>query len=460
MKLFNTLARKKEEFKPIKDKEVGFYACGPTVYNFAHIGNLRAYLFEDALRRILEFNGYGIKHGMNITDVGHLVGDGDLGEDKIEVGAKREGRHPLEIARQFESAFFDNLKDLNIELPEKIVRATESIPEQIDLIKILVEKGYTYQDEAAIYFDTLKLPDYGKLSGQKVEDKLVGAREDVVVDPRKRNPQDFVLWFFLKGRYKDHILHWPSPWGEGFPGWHIECSAISRSILGQPFDIHTGGVDHIGTHHTNEIAQSEAAFGVPLANYWLHSEHLMVDSKKMSKSLGNVYTLKDLKEKGFDPLDFRYYVLGAHYRTVMNFTWEGLQSAKNTRERLNRIVAEIKTDQQKINQQYIDKFKEKVSDDLDTPCGLAVMWEMLRDDKVSAAEKFGSILEMDKVLGLKLNEEKKIEIPAEIQKLVADRDLARKNKDYTKADQIRDELLEKGWKIEDKDGESKIVKSS
>ncbi|MFA5927629.1 MAG: cysteine--tRNA ligase [Patescibacteria group bacterium] len=457
MKLYNTLTRNKEEFIPLKDKEVRMYACGLTVYNFAHIGNLRAYLFEDVLRRVLEFHGYKVIHGMNVTDVGHLVSDADEGEDKMEVGAQREGRHPLEIAREYETKFFDDLKDLRVELPDKVVRATESISEQISIINILEEKGFTYKDESAIYFDTSKLPDYGKLSGQKLEDKMTGAREEVVVDQRKRNPQDFVLWFFLTGRYKNHVLHWPSPWGEGFPGWHIECSAISRSILGQPFDIHTGGVDHIGTHHTNEIAQSEAAFGEPLARYWVHGEHLLVDGQKMSKSLGNVYALEDLKKRGYSPLDFRYLVLGAHYRSRLNFTWEALESAKNSFSRAKRIL-ESSEGGGAVAQRYLDSFGIAISDDLDTPKALAIFWELLRDENLPLADKLATALEMDRVFGLGLGEIKAQQVPAEISDLVEKREEARRNKNYELSDKLRDEIENKGWRVEDKQEGYKIVK--
>ncbi|MBU2264882.1 cysteine--tRNA ligase, partial [Patescibacteria group bacterium] len=267
--LYNTLSRTKEVFKPIKKNKVGFYACGPTVYDFAHIGNLRTYIFEDILRRVLTYNDYKVNHAMNITDVGHLVGDGDDGEDKLEIGAKREGKNPMAIATFYTDKFWQDADKLNILRPNKILPATRAIKEQIEIIKILIAKGYAYKKTLAIYFNVAKFQNYGKLSGQKLDDKTTQARETVYVDAEKETRQDFALWFFLTGRYKNHILHWPSPWGEGFPGWHIECSAISRQLLGQPFDIHCGGVDHIGTHHANEIAQSEAAFNIPLAHYWL-----------------------------------------------------------------------------------------------------------------------------------------------------------------------------------------------
>src|SRR3989344_628835 len=345
LKLYNTLSKKIEEFKHIKKRRAGLYTCGPTVYDFAHIGNLRTYIFEDILKRVLQYNDYKVDHAMNITDVGHLVGDGDEGEDKLEVGAKREGKSPLEIAKIYEIKFFADLAELNIIEPNQVLRATDSIKEQIEIIEILVEKGFAYKGNQAVYFDTSKFPDYGKLSGQKLSEKKTGARGDVVIDKDKKHPADFALWFFLTGRYKHHVLHWSSPWGQGFPGWHIECSAISRKLLGQPFDIHCGGVDHIGTHHTNEIAQSEAAFDTPLANVWMHGEFLLIDSGRMGKSEGNLLTLSELKKRGFSPLDYRYMCLQAHYRTQLNFAWETLLGAHQTLERLYNFVSSSKPGQ-------------------------------------------------------------------------------------------------------------------
>ena len=456
MIFYNTMSRKKEEFIPLDKKQVKFYACGPTVYNYASIGNLRAYIFEDLLRRVLEHAGYEVIHAMNITDVGHLVGDGDEGEDKLEVGAKRENQHPLEIAKRYEAAFFEDMKQVNVGIPQKVLRATDSIDKQIEIIKILEDKGFAYKGEKAIYFDTSKLDDYGKLTGQKLEDKQTGAREEVVLDKDKRNPQDFALWFFLVGKYQNHILHWPSPWGEGFPGWHIECSAISRTLLGQPFDIHAGGVDHIGTHHTNEIAQSEAAFGVPLANYWVHNEFLMVDGQKMSKSLNNVYTLKDVKEKGFRPEDFRYFILSGHYRSKLNFTWKGLEAAKNARERLNRVI-DGATEEGKASEEYLSKFDQRIFDDLDTPGALAVLWEMIRDSQLSQSDKAATFSNMNEVLGL--DSKAGDQAPENIVKLAEERTKAREAKDFGLSDQLREKIADLGWTIEDLPGNKyKIVK--
>lgn len=299
IKLFNTLSRKKDDLKPIHSDWVGLYTCGPTVYNFAHIGNLRTYIFEDILERMLRYNGYTVKRVMNITDVGHLTGDSDAGNDKLDTAAREQKKSVEELAKFYTDAFLDDLKKLNILVPDILAPATHFIPDQIALIEKLFEKGFAYDTPTAVYFDVSKFKDYGKLSGQSLAEKMTGARGEVVVDAEKHNPADFALWFKLVGKFEHHLLHWPSPWGEGFPGWHIECSAISRHFLSQPFDIHTGGVDHIGTHHENEIAQSEAAFGVPLANIWVHGEHLLVNDGKMAKSEGNFLTLAELKKKVF-----------------------------------------------------------------------------------------------------------------------------------------------------------------
>ncbi|MBI3231751.1 MAG: cysteine--tRNA ligase [Candidatus Doudnabacteria bacterium] len=452
LKLYSTLNKRIEEFKSVKKNEVGLYTCGPTVYGFAHIGNLRTYIFEDILHRILEYNGYKVDHAMNITDVGHLVGDGDEGEDKLEVGAKREGKSPLEIAKVYADKFFSDLDGLNIIRPNKILSATQSIPEQIEIIKILEEKGFAYKGEQAVYFDTSKFHDYGNLSGQRLSEKKTGAREEVVIDKDKKHPADFALWFFLTGRYKNHVLHWPSPWGEGFPGWHIECSAISRKLLGQPFDIHSGGVDHIGTHHTNEIAQSEAAFGLPLCNYWLHGEFLLIDSGRMGKSEGNLLTLDALKEKGFSPLDYRYMCLQAHYRTQLNFTWEGLLAAHNAFERL-AIFAALEKPGQVGCAEYEQKFKDAINDDLNLPKALGIVWELVSDDTMPAGARINSLLNFDEVFGLKLSQQPlsiRIEtLPALVADLLGQRAMARSSMDYQKSDELRKQIEGLGYEIED-----------
>jgi cysteinyl-tRNA synthetase len=467
-KLYNTLSKQVEEFTPIDATTVRMYTCGPTVYHYVHIGNHRTYLFEDILRRALEFGGYNVMHGMNITDVGHLVGDGDDGEDKMEVGAKREGKHPLEIAKHYEEKYLEDLRELNIKPAHDILRATEAIAEQIEIIKLLEEKGFTYQDESAIYFDTSKFPNYGKLSGQKLSDKKVGVRDEVVVDSNKKNPQDFALWFFLTGRYTDHILQWPSPWGAGFPGWHIECSAISRKLLGQPFDIHAGGVDLIGTHHANEIAQSEAAFDVPLANTWMHGEFLLINEGRMGKSQGNAFTLETLKEKGFSPLDYRYLCLTAHYRSQLNFTWESLEAAKAGLQRLRNFVSKESTNGEE-NQKYKTDFLNALENDLDIPKALSIVWDVTKSD-LSYEDKKATILAFDSVLGLELDKAPAIETkaitknltyvvlrpgidpgeaPAEVINLANERQVARENKDFAKSDELRDEIARLGFEVMD-----------
>lgn len=448
IQLFNTLTRSIEPLKPLKDKEISLYTCGPTVYHFAHLGNLRTYIFEDILRRTLTLGGFKVTHAMNITDVGHLVGDGDDGEDKMEVGAKREGIHPLEVARKFEDKFFEDIKELQILHPDVVIRATETIAEQIEIIKLLEEKGFTYQDKFAIYFDTSKLSDYGKLTGQNLSEKLTGAREDVVTDTSKKHPADFALWFFLKGRYENHVLQWDSPWGKGFPGWHIECSAISRKALGQPFDIHCGGVDHIGTHHTNEIAQSEAAFGVPLCHTWMHGEFLNVDNKKMAKSDGSLLTLDFIKEKGFTPLAYRYFCLTAHYRTQLNFSSEALTSAQTALERLYTQLQGVVPVDLDENDPYVKKFFDALADDLNAPKALAVIWEILADDVKENRKELA--LTLFQLLGFPEKQEQQVlEIPAEVTAKLEERKKAKENGDYTTADTLRQEILDLGYQILD-----------
>jgi len=445
LKLWNTASRSLEEFKPIKKGEVGLYTCGPTVYNPATIGNLRSYVFEDVLKRTLMLLGYHVHHVMNITDVGHLVGDGDMGEDKVEMTAAREGKSAWDIAKMYEGRFEDDLHRLNVIVPEGKDRphATDYIEEQIGLVKILEEKGFTYKTSDGIYFDTTKFKGYGKLSGQKMEEKEAGAR--VEVNDEKYHPADFALWKFSpKGEKRQ--MEWDSPWGIGFPGWHIECSAMSEKLLGQPFDIHCGGVDHIPVHHENEIAQSEAAYGKPLANYWVHGEFLLVDGKRMGKSEGNAYLLDDLVAKHFDPLAFRYYCLGTHYRSKLNFTWEGLEGAQNALRKLQNIARNLP----KAKLESSEAFAAALSDDLNTSRALSVMWEML-SSSLSEEEKSALLLGMDRVLGLGLDEiiAKPVAVPEDVTALAESRELARQNKDWKKSDELRDAIKGKGWNIED-----------
>jgi len=453
--LFNTLSRQKEEFKPITDKKVGLYTCGPTVYNFAHIGNLRTYIFEDILKRVLIYNNYKVKHVMNITDVGHLTSDQDEGEDKMDLAIKREKKDPKEIAKLYTSSFKNNLKELNIIEPDIWCQATEHLQEQIELIKQLQKKGYTYETTQAVYFDISKFPKYAQLSGQKIEEKKQGAREEVIVDKEKKNPQDFALWFKLTGRFKNHIQHWPSPWQEGFPGWHIECSAMSMKYLGEQFDIHCGGVDHIGVHHTNEIAQSETATGKsPWVKYWLHGEFLLLDKNKMAKSAGGFITLNTLREKGFNPLAFRLLCLQTHYRQKINFSWESLAASQNALKSLYEKISELEETDRQLKE-YKEKFEEAINDDLDMPKAVSLIWEVLKSDKPAGAKK-KTLLNFDKVLGLSLDKIKPLKIPEEIKTLASTREKARINNDYKKADQIREELEKLGYQVEDTKNGPKI----
>jgi len=446
IKLYNSLTRKKEIFKPIRNKKVGLYTCGPTVYWFAHIGNLRTYIFEDILKRVLIYNGYKVKHVMNITDVGHLVSDQDVGEDKILVAAQRERKTAKQVARFYERAFKKDLKRLNILEPDVWIRATETIKDQIELIKILEKKGVTYIIEDGVYFDTSKLKKYGRLWPKKMK-ILPGARVEMV--PGKKNSTDFALWKFAKERKE---MVWNSPWGKGFPGWHTECVVMSIKELGIPFDIHCGGVDHILIHHTNEVAQAEAAYNKILAKYWLHGEFLMVEGKKMAKSFGNIYTLNDLVQKGFDPLAFRYLCLGAHYRSKLNFTFESLKSAQNALENLYEKVNEFKESKIKKSknlEKYKKKFLSAINDDLNTPKALSFVWELVSDQNLKNYEKYQLLLDFDKVLGLNLSKIKEIKIPKIVKELVKEREKYRKDKKFEKADEIREKIKQMGYWVED-----------
>lgn len=450
--LHNTLTGKKEKFEPIKPGAVGMYNCGPTVYFFAHIGNMRAYIFADILRRTLEYSGLEVKQVVNITDVGHLVSDTDEGGDKIEEAAKREGKTAREITKFYENAFFKDLTDLNIKTDgTKFPRATEHISEQIEIIKALEEKGFAYRTSDGMYFDTGKFENYGKLGNINIKEQKEGAR--VEANSEKINPTDFALWKFSKPEEK-RLQEWESPWGVGFPGWHIECSAMSRKYLGQPFDIHTGGIDHIPVHHNNEIAQSEGAFGVPLANFWLHNEFITVEGEKMSKSLGNVFTISDLKKKSVHPLAFRLWLFSGHYRSPMNFTWDSVSGAHNT---LQKLAFEFDNlPEGKEDDETLKKFEKYVSDDLDTPKALALLHESFGSKKSKK-----TIEKMDEVLGLdiKVLAEKMREIPQEISELKKERDVARAEKNFQKSDDLRKEIEKDGYVLEDKGNETIISKT-
>ena len=455
--LYNTLSRSKEEFKPLKRGKVSLYTCGPTVYNFAHIGNLRTYVFEDVLRRTLEFNGYKVKQVMNITDVGHLTSDADTGEDKLEKGAAREGKSVWEIAEFYTRAFRQDLRDLNIQEPHQWVRATDCVKAQIKFVKKLEKKGLTYKISDGIYFDTAKYPDYSKLARLNLEGQKAGAR--VEVNREKRNPTDFALWKFSypNGRSFDSVqddvasrrqMEWHSPWGKGFPGWHLECSAISLKNLGKQFDIHTGGIDHIPVHHTNERAQNWGLTNGESVRYWLHGEFLVINEGKMAKSEGNFITLQTLKDKGISPLAYRYFVLQAHYRTQLNFSWPALEAAQNGYDNLIRVISGLGLPGQACHN-CLGKFTQAVNDDLNTPAALAVVQELLKSDK-PAAKKRQTIIEFDKVLGLGLNQYKEPRaLPAEVKRLMAERQRARLNKDFNQADELRRQLEKEGIRIKD-----------
>jgi len=452
IKLHNTLTGKKEKFTPIKPDVVTMYNCGPTVYLPPHIGNMRSYVLADTLRRTIEYGGFGIKQVINITDVGHLVSDEDKGEDKIEKTAKKEGKTAEEIARFYEDAYYKDLKDLNIETGgTKFPRATEHIKEQIEVIEALEKKGFAYKISDGIYFDTSKYSEYGKLGNINIEEQKEGAR--VETNDEKKNQKDFALWKFSTG--KKRLQEWESPWGIGFPGWHIECSAMSRKYLGQPFDIHTGGIDHIPVHHNNEIAQSESAFGVPLANFWLHNAFITVEGEKMSKSFGNVYTISDLKKRGIHPLAFKLWLLSGHYSSPMNFTWDSVIGAHKT---LEKLVFEFDSlPDEKINEDTIEEFKKIIGDDLDTPKVLALL-----HNAFSSKKSKKTIEEIDKVLGLdiaNLSQKTKENIADEILDLKKERDLARQEKNWQKSDELRDEIEKGGYILEDKGDKTLLRKN-
>lgn len=465
--LFNTLTRRSEIFKPL-GKTVGIYTCGPTVYNFAHIGNLRTYLFEDLLVRTLLYNNYILKRVMNITDVGHLTSDADTGEDKMELGSKREGKSIWDIALFYTEAFKHDLEKLNILSPDIWCNATNHIKEQIAMIQELEKKGFTYIiPRNGVYYDTSLFKTYGALAKLNIEGLKAGARVDVVKG--KRNITDFALWKFQEDPAKKREMEWQSPWGTGFPGWHIECSAMSRSYLGDQFDIHCGGIDHIPVHHTNEIAQTEGATGKKWVSIWMHSEFLTITDAKMAKSGNNFITIQTLIDKGYDPLDYRYFVLGAHYRSKLNFSWDALTGARNTRNNLKNHCsawhdaihakkAAAQKDEKnnsriaKNNNTYKQQFLDAINNDLDTPIALSVLWALIKDKNVSEEEKYSTVLDFDKVLGLKLDENKdqhSIPLSTTEQELIKKRDLARKNKEWKSADLLRQELLDNGILVED-----------
>ena len=453
IRLYNSLTRTNEELKPINGDLVKMYSCGPTVYMHPHIGNMRAYIFMDTLRRVIKYNGYRVLGCMNITDVGHLTDDADDGEDKMEKSAKRENKSPYEIAKYYTDIFLDNLKMLNIDIPEHITKATEYVPQMIEFIKKLEEKGYTYIIDDGVYFDVSKFKDYGKLSNKNMDEIGVARVEE---NSQKKHPFDFALWKFVP---ENHIMKWDSPWGVGCPGWHIECSAMSYDVLGDHFDIHTGGIDHLPIHHENEIAQSNCALGHRVVEIWMHNEFVLVDGGKMGKSLGNCYTLEQLKEKGFDPLAFKLFCLNTNYGKTINFTFDGLKASQSTLENLKKIVAEHKNGSNTIDPDKLKKYKENflnaVNDNLNTPLALGVLFSMLRSEPKSK-QIYDLAIDFDRVFGLKLDEEIKSEsqsIPDEIKDLASKRWQAKQDKDWVLADKLRAEVTQKGYQILDtKDG--------
>ena len=429
------------------------------------MGNLRTYIFEDLLRRVFEYNGYQVNHVMNITDVGHLtgdnIGDADLGEDRMEKSARLQGKSAWELAEFYTQAFFKDSERLNILRPHIVCKATDHIPEQIALIQKLEQKGFTYRTSDGIYFDVSKFPNYGQLSAQRLEEKEAGARVEVNLE--KRHPADFALWRFSPKDQKRQ-MEWDSPWGVGFPGWHIECSAMSTKYLGQPFDIHCGGVDHIAIHHTNEIAQSEAAEGKKMANFWLHGEFMTVNGRRMGKSEGNAYRVDDLITRNFDPLSFRYLCLNTHYRVKLNFTWEALEAAQNALERLRQHIrtykeAGAKAEEGKVLPEVREAFLEAINDDLNAPAALGIVWELMRSEK-SPEDKLTTLEDLDRVLGLKFAEvePEEVEVPSEVQELLAQREVLRKQRAWREADKIRDELKRLGYEIEDTPQGPKVKK--
>jgi len=453
LKLYNTLTRKKQEFKSIEKDKVGLYSCGPTVYWYQHIGNLRSYIFSDILKRVLKYNNYKVKHVMNVTDVGHLTSDADTGEDKIEKAAKKEKKKASEIADFYLKIFKQDLKKLNIKEPDVWPKATKHIKEQIELVRKLEEKGYTYKTSDGIYFDTSKVDDYGKLARLKIDNLEAGKRISI---GEKKNKTDFALWKFSE-KPGVRQQEWDSPWGVGFPGWHIECSAMSSKYLGEQFDIHTGGEDHIPVHHTNEIAQSESAFcKKPWVNFWMHGAFLTFKGEKVSKSKGGLYTISELEEKKFSPLDYRYFCLTAHYRSQLAFTIENLENAKNSRQRLMNIISEIKDDKHKENPHYLREFEAAINNDLNMPEALQVLWKFIKDDNVLG--KTSTLKKMDEVLGLNLLEKEKIKVPTTVRNLVKLREAARRNKNWERADMLREKIQKHGFKVDDTEKGSKIVK--
>lgn len=466
MKLYNTLTKKVEDFVPYEEGKVKLYTCGPTVYHYAHIGNIRNYIGHDFLDKTLRYLGYNVTRAMNITDVGHLTSDSDSGEDKMEVARKREHKSSMEIAKFYTKAFFDDFKLVNCRVPEIVSPATENIEMYIKMISRLLDNGYAYISGGNVYFDISKVKDYYVLTNHQENELVVGAREGVDEDNNKKNQADFALWF-TTSKFEHHELLWDSPWGKGYPGWHIECSGISIKYLGEHLDIHGGGVDNIFPHHTNEIAQSEAYLGHKWCNYWFHNEHLLDQEGKMSKSKGAILTVTTLKEKGYDPLSFRFMCLNSHYRKQLVFSYEALDQAENTLKKLRKKVNSIKNegDIDKVKfKLYKEKFIAEISNDLNMANALTILYDLLKDDSVNGSTKIALIKSYDEVFSLDLLKEENavdVDFVNYINNKIEERKESKKNKDYELADQIRNELLEKGVKlIDSKEGTTyEIIKN-
>lgn len=463
--LYNTLTRQKELFKPITEGQVGMYCCGPTVYDRQHLGNFRTFIFEDILHRVLEHAGYRVKHVMNITDVGHLQSDADDGDDKIALAAAKQQKSPWDVAKECEDQFFKDAGTFYIRRPDVVVRATETIQEMIDFIKILEEKGYTYIAGGNVYFDTAKFEQYADFARLDLKGQQAAARDDVEYDHAKKNPQDFVLWFTLS-KFPNQIMKWDSPWGVGFPGWHIECSVMASQHLGTHFDIHCGGIDHIPVHHTNEIAQSECCHGHKWVNIWMHVSFLTLKDRKMSKSKGGTYVLDTLYENGFHPLHYRYLVLGTHYRSELVFGWDVMEVARTTYESLkNKVIDFGPARDQKVPlsdtaMSYAKKFWDSCMDDINTPVALSHMWMMIKDSSLHPSEKYQLLLEFDMVLGLDIASMADTQIPDQVKELITAREQARIKKDWALSDQLRDQIAGFGVVIKDTaDGPVWIKKS-
>lgn len=445
--LFNTLGRKKEAFAPLVPGKVGMYTCGLTVYGRGHIGNFRAFIVADVLRRMFEVNAFAVTHIVNITDVGHLVGDVDDGEDKVEMMSKKTGESAWDIAAKFTALYFEDAKHFNLLTPTVSPKATDHIAEQIAMIEAIEKNGYTYTISDGVYFNSAKLAEYGQLSGQSMDEKEGGAR---VAIGEKKHAADFALWKFAPDDVQRHMI-WDSPWGKGFPGWHIECSAMSEKYLGVPFDVHTGGIDHIAVHHENEIAQTLAARKCLEANVWVHNEFLQIDGGKMSKSLGNTYTVADLEERNIHPLAFRLFILSAHYRTPQNFTWEAVGASHAALGNIRDVVRALPKPHGEPDAHAMEKFMERINDDLDTPGALAVFYGVLNDGALEGGTKAATLLKMDDVLGLALEDvlARPITVPAAVEKLAAARTAARTAKDWAQSDALRDEIATLGYVVED-----------